>query len=77
MRWDWRNGIPLCLKCHEEVTNMKLSTIHKIMLKAPHEYLDYFNSYPTSADYFAEAGITKADWYKMQLEENKRKAGGV
>ena len=74
-RWDWQNGIALCAKCHERATNMDHRILHEIALLAPHEHLDYFNSYPVSKDYFAETGLSKAEWYKMQLEENKRKVG--
>ena len=46
----------------------------EIAMMVSYDYLDYFNGY-TSKEYFIEVGLTKADWYEMQLEENKKKGG--
>ena len=75
-RWDWRNGIPLCVECHRKLHDGNLGMRGEIATMVSYEYLDYFNGY-TSKDYFIESGLTKAEWYEMQLEENKKKAGGV
>ena len=75
-RWDWRNGIALCVECHRKLHDGSLAVRHEVMLKVSHEHLDAMTRW-ISADYFTANGITMAEWYSRQMEENKHMAMGV
>ena len=74
-RWDHRNGILLCEACHRAAHDVP-SAREKVLSMVDVDTLSAFAN-QTSAQYFAKHTISKGEYYKMQLEENKRIAEGV
>jgi len=68
-RWDHRNGILLCLACHRE------AHIDPVVKSRINGIVDIYHlsrmSKVTSKQYFAEAGITKNEYYMTMLASNK------
>lgn len=75
-RWDHRNGILLCIKCHGLATDMDPLVLTAINAKVDLQYLAE-RSRITSKQYFADHSITRGEWYEKQLAENKAIAQGV
>ena len=71
-RWHHDNGILLCAECHKEahVDPMVRSRIHGYVNLKVLSGL----SKQTSKQYFAEAGITKNEYYMTMLAANKHVA---
>ena len=71
-RWDHRNGILLCLACHRE------AHIDPVVKSQINGIVDIYHlsrmSKVTSKQYFAEAGITKNEYYMTMLAANKHVA---
>jgi len=73
-RWDWRNGLPMCVNCHRsthDVGDMAWRTIDAdlaISLRA--------RGSVTIKEYLSVKAMTRAEWMHATLDELKRVAIG-
>lgn len=72
-RYDWRNGILLCKKCHKKAhTNKGMLKVLKLLPHAD-ELLAY--EQVIYKDWLSKEGLTDNEFRKMELTELKRKIG--
>ena len=71
-RFDHRNGILLCVSCHKRAHEDPLIK-HKVHSMVNLEHLSKL-AMTNSKQYFAKHTISRTEYYKQQMEENKREA---
>ena len=73
LRWDWRNGVPLCKDCHKfGHTNQGRRAIETKLGKAHMDYLDKYERV-TLKDYLMDAGQSRKEFEAGMVEELKMK----
>jgi hypothetical protein len=73
LRWDWRNGVPLCSTHHKWAhTNQGRRGIEEMLGKAHMDYLDKYERV-TIKDYLIDNGLSRAEFEKQLSEELKSK----
>jgi hypothetical protein len=71
LRYDWRNGIPLCPDCHRELDSIKgRAWISRVV--PWHDFLSDMERV-TIKEYLAVMGLTDDEWRRKMLAELKAK----
>jgi hypothetical protein len=68
LRYDWRNGIPLCATCHAEADTA--SGRRRVYSMMDMEYLESMEMWLIK-DYLKSRGISREQWLSEELEELK------
>jgi len=72
LRWDWRNGIPVCVgKCHRLAHRLEGA----MMIANAHKFIYYLrkNENVTLMEYCLKNGITKEEFRRQAAKELKEK----
>ena len=72
-RWDWRNGIPLCVECHALAHTKK----GELFISRRHPYYDDLVNMEQVKykDYLLTTGLTENEFRGKLLKELKEKVG--